>query len=78
MPPAPREVTADPRRYSRTRSSPTTFGPVGRVIATVVIVGPAVVMALLPGMAGVAGAAMWTVLIVPWGLRDVWRRGRLR
>jgi 4-hydroxybenzoate polyprenyltransferase len=72
-----REVTDD-TQYSRTKRTQITFGPVGRIVATTLIVGPAVVMALLPGGAGWAGAAIWGVLVVPIGLRDVWRRGRVR
>jgi hypothetical protein len=62
------------RRYSRWRASPTTFGPVGRVLATlaVILMGPW------------TGISMFTILYVPvWItvsvmiLKQIWQRQKV-
>ena len=66
-------------RTSRWAKTDTTFGPLGRVLATVALLVPLVVM-LVGGMADPfvwGGAAVWGAVIVPWGLRDVWKAGRV-
>jgi hypothetical protein len=65
---------------SRWRKTQTTFGPLGRVIATVCLVVPFLVM-LVGGLVGdvfaLGGAGIWLIVIMPWGLRDVWKAGQV-
>lgn len=65
---------------SRWRKTQTTFGPVGRVIATVCLIVPFLIM-LIGGIIGdffaLGGAAIWLVVILPWGMRDVWKAGQV-
>ena len=65
---------------SRWRKTTTTFGPVGRVIATICLIVPFVIM-LVGGLIGdvfaLGGAAVWLFVIMPWGLRDVWKAGQV-
>ena len=66
-------------RSTRWRKTPTTFGPVGRILATVGLVVPLAFM-VVGGMiftAAWAGALIWLVVVMPKGLRDIWRAGRL-
>ena len=75
---APR-AAAQAVRTSRWAKTDTTFGPLGRVLATVALLVPLVVM-LIGGMADPfvwGGAAVWGAVILPWGLRDVWKAGRV-
>jgi hypothetical protein len=63
---------------SRWRKTPTTFGPIGRVIATIVLVVPEigfVVVGFLTGGLTIFGAVIWGFIIMPWGLRDTWKAG---
>ena len=65
---------ADLFSESRWRSSSVTFGPVGRIIMTILLFLPyGLFMMSLPF--GVVGMIVWTGLLIP-GLRDVWRRDR--
>jgi hypothetical protein len=69
-----------PLRRTRWRKTPTTFGPVGRVIATVCLVVPVVflvVVGLYGDIFALGGAGIWGFVIMPWGLRDVWQAGQL-
>ncbi|HET7531424.1 MAG TPA: zinc ribbon domain-containing protein [Mycobacteriales bacterium] len=66
-------------RTTRWAKTDTTFGPVGRVLATVALLVPFVVM-VVGGIADPfvwGGAAVWGLVIMPWGLRDVWKAGQL-
>jgi anti-sigma factor RsiW len=65
---------------TRWRKTTTTFGPVGRVLATVGLVVPFlffVVAGILTGGMTIFGAGIWGFVVMPWGLRDVWRAGQL-
>ena len=79
--PVPRVATLPPQVIrTRWRKTTTTFGPVGRVIATVGLVVPFiffVVIGILTGGLTIFGAGIWGFVIMPWGLRDVWRAGQL-
>jgi hypothetical protein len=62
--------------YSRWKKTDGTFGPAGRVIATFLLIVPLPVLAL--GVAtgiGIIGAGMYVVVVMPWALRDIWKRG---
>jgi hypothetical protein len=66
-------------RRSRWYKSPTTFGPLGRVLCTVGLVVPLLVM-IAGGLFDpflIGGAGLWGVVIMPWGLRDVWKAGQV-
>lgn len=65
---------------SRWRKTPTTFGPLGRILATIGLVVPEVllvVVGILTGGFTLAGAAVWGGIIMPWGLKDTWRAGTM-
>jgi hypothetical protein len=64
---------------TRWRKTPTTFGPAGRLLATVALLVPLAFM-VVGGMvftAAWAGALIWLVLVMPRALRDIWRAGRV-
>jgi hypothetical protein len=74
------ETLAPPVVRTRWRKTQTTFGPVGRVLATIALVVPFLLLVaagILDGGMTIGGAALWGVVIMPWGLRDVWRAGAL-
>jgi len=54
-----------------------TFGPLGRVVCTLVVVGVFVWMVLFGGLFGVAGAVAWGGWVMPRALRDIWRPAAL-
>lgn len=65
---------------TRWRKTPTTFGPVGRLLSTLGLVLPFLFL-VVTGVIGdpftLGGAVIWGVILMPWGLRDVWRAGTL-
>jgi hypothetical protein len=66
----------NPTVSTRWRKSATTYGPVGRILATTVLVVPFiffVVVAFLTGGLCIFGAGLWGAVIMPMGLRDVWK-----
>src|SRR3954468_24844233 len=66
-------------RSTRWAKTDTTFGPLGRLLATLGLLVPLVVM-VVGGLADPfvwGGAAVWGAVIMPWGLRDVWKAGRV-
>jgi hypothetical protein len=63
---------------TRWRKTPTTFGPLGRIIATVALVVPEIVFIVVGVITGgltLAGIGIWGFVIMPWGLRDTWKAG---
>ncbi len=61
-------------RGSRWGRSDVTFGPAGRVVATVVVLLPMVWFATSVG--GVVGLVLYGFVLLPWALRDIWRPTR--
>ena len=57
---------------SRWARSSTTFGPVGRMLGTVLLLAVGAWLTVF----ALVGAAVWWFVVVPWALRDLWRRGR--
>ena len=55
----------------------TTFGPVGRVVATAVLLAVLAWFLVDGGVFGVVGAVVWAGWVLPRGLRDVWRKAEL-
>lgn len=71
-----------PMRYSRWAGSAVSFGPVGRIVTTVLLCLPVPVFVFGMGADpyGLVGLGIWVLVVMPWALRDVWRRvptGRL-
>lgn len=67
-------------RTTRWGKTTTTFGPVGRVLLTLLTLVPVAVM-LVGGLADMfawGGAAVYSATIGPWALRDIWRAGQIR
>jgi len=65
---------------TRWRKTPTTFGPLGRILATIGLVVPEiffVVVGILTGGFTIAGALIWGAILMPWGLKDTWRAGTM-
>lgn len=59
-------------RTSRWAGSATTFGPVGRLVGS----GVMVLVGVWLAWANPLGAALWWFVATPWVLRDLWRPGR--
>lgn len=57
---------------SRWAASAVSFGPVGRIVATllVLLVG---VWLLWASLFGMVGGFLWLGIVTPWALRDIWR-----
>ena len=72
--PAPRsQPWANGPRVGRLTRSEITFGPVGRVVCTVLVLLP-IPWLLFSLFFGLLGALIYIILFVPWALRDIWRR----
>jgi hypothetical protein len=74
------KAPAPPTVKTRWRKTGTTFGPLGRVLATIGLVVPFVffvVIGVLTGGFTLVGAVIWGFVIMPWGLRDTWKAGQL-
>lgn len=61
--------------HSRWRSSAVTFGPVGRVIATLLVLGP-FVFAIFVNSLFIIAATIW-LFTAPTALRHIWARVRV-
>jgi hypothetical protein len=65
---------------SRWRKTQTTFGPVGRVLATIGLVIPLIFFAVLAYYSRgliIGGLIVWGVFLMPLGLRDIWKAGKV-
>jgi|GEM_PF-1962590 hypothetical protein len=78
----PARRTTDPqvamplRTYSRWKKTDCTFGPLGRVIATFLLLLPLPVLAFaIASGIGIIGAGLYVLVVMPWALRDIWKRG---
>ncbi|MHB2021831.1 MAG: hypothetical protein ACYCO3_00655 [Mycobacteriales bacterium] len=65
-------------RYSRWAKGPTTFGPLGRVVATLLLLLPLpiLVMSVAIGI-GVIGVGMYCLIVMPWALRHIWAKAKI-
>jgi hypothetical protein len=70
-PPTPRA------RHSRLRGSATTLGPVGRLLLTVVVIGPTCLMVWALGPWGLLGSVSWLFIWTPYLLKHIWAKGRV-
>jgi hypothetical protein len=59
---------------SRYSSSQVTFGPVGRLVCTVVVLGIPVWFVKYGSIFGLLGAVTWCVGVLPRAWKDIWRR----
>jgi hypothetical protein len=63
--------------YSRWKKSSGTFGPVGRVVATVLLLVPLPFLAISATVGiGIIGAGVYVLVVMPWALRDIWKAAR--
>ncbi len=63
--------------WSRWRTSVVTFGPMGRVLCTLVIIGVPVCLFRFGGLFGLAGVVIWCGWVLPGALMDTWQRAVL-
>ena len=78
--PTPVASLTAPIQKTRWGKTPTTFGPVGRILATTGFVVPFILFVILGIATGgflIDGAALWGIFIMPLGLRDVWKAGQI-
>jgi hypothetical protein len=73
--PAPRGPVLGPPG-DRWRASEVTFGPIGRMVATVLVTLPLLWFLHNAVPFGFIGAITYGFVIWPWALRDIWRRTR--
>lgn len=64
-------------RGNRFQSSVLTFGPVGRLVATVAVLAVLYWFVMVAGMFGLVGAVVWIGWVMPKALRDIWRPAAL-
>lgn len=64
-------------RYSRWRGGSTSFGPRGRILASLLAFVPLVWVFYSAGLFGLAFGIIWIVFGIPLVLRDVWKRQRI-
>ena len=62
--------------WSRWKGGETTFGPVGRVIASLALLIP-LYLFFHSGVLGFVGIAMWLFIVMPMALRSIWKRTRI-
>ncbi len=66
-------------RYSRWEKSSGTFGPFGRLFTTFLLLVPLPVFAMTFAIGiGIIGAGIYIVVIMPWALRDIWKKATIR
>ncbi len=68
-------VHIDAHPVSRWQSSATTFGPVGRIVVSLVMVATGAGIVML-GMAAPIAIFMWWFVVMPKVMFDVWRPAR--
>jgi hypothetical protein len=63
------------KTYSRWKKSDGTFGPTGRIVATFLLLLPLTLAAaaIATGI-GMVGGGIYIFVIMPWALRDIWKK----
>jgi hypothetical protein len=61
------------QRRSRWARSEITFGPVGRIVMSLLMLVPLWWFIRYAGVFGLVGLPIWLVKVLPWGLQDIWR-----
>lgn len=74
----PKEAPLWAHRRSRWVRSDVTFGPVGRIAVSLLMLVPLWWFIAYAGVFGIVGVPIWLVKVLPWALRDIWRPVRLR
>lgn len=64
--------------HSRWRGGPTSFGPLGRLLLTALVLLPPALLVWVAGPMGLTMCVGWLILGVPLLLRSVWTRARVR
>lgn len=65
-----------PSQWSRWKASATTFGPIGRVVASLSLLIPFYFF-FTAGVLGFVGMAMWLFIVMPAALRSIWKKTRV-
>ena len=63
--------------FSRWQKSSSTFGPLGRIVATLLLLIP-IYFFFHAGVIGIVGLAMWLFVVMPMALRSIWQRVPVR
>lgn len=64
--------------YSRWKKSTGTFGPVGRVVATLLLLVPLPVFAMAVSVGiGLIGGGIYVLVVMPWALKDIWKQAAI-
>jgi len=73
------DLVAPLMTYSRWKKSDSTFGPTGRMVATLLLIAPLplVGMAIATGI-GIIGAGIYIFIVMPLALRDIWKKASTR
>lgn len=58
-------------------SSAVTFGPVGRIVVSLLMLVPLWWFIAYAGVFGIVGVPIWLVKVLPWALQDIWRPVKL-
>jgi len=53
--------------------SEVTFGPLGRIVVSLLMLIPLWWFFTYAGIFGLIGIPIWLVKVLPWALRDIWR-----
>jgi hypothetical protein len=61
------------RTSSRWQGSEVAFGPVGRIVATLLVLIP-ILFAIFVNVFFLIAAAIWAFFVLPRAMRDIWRR----
>jgi hypothetical protein len=73
-----RPDTAVLMTYSRWKKSTGTFGPVGRVVATLLLLVPLPVFAMAVSVGiGIIGGGIYVLVVMPWALKDIWKQAAI-
>lgn len=64
--------------YSRWKKSTGTFGPVGRVVATLLLLVPLPVFIIAVSVGiGIIGGGIYMLVVMPWALKDIWKQAAI-
>ncbi|HVV76186.1 MAG TPA: hypothetical protein VHC43_09135 [Mycobacteriales bacterium] len=69
-----------PMVKTRWKKTPTTFGPVGRLVCTLLLLVPLPLMivgTIVSGGLEIVGLGIWLLVVMPWALKDIWKAGLL-
>jgi len=85
--PAPAQWSADPRHtaplppkeHSRWKASPASFsGPVKMILTLAIALGIPFAFYVVAGPLAIGAIAIWSIIVTPRVVRDLWRRTRVR